>query len=61
MKYMSKENDGEGGHIIQLSSIAGINTVPLVPIYCSAKHAVIAFTKCFGVSFSYLYFKIFNL
>lgn len=58
MKYMSKENNGEGGTIVQLASVAGITTIPLIPIYCSSKHAVIEFTRGFGVSFFCGYFKI---
>lgn len=48
MKYMDKSSGGNGGHIVNVSSIAGLFVVPEVPAYCVSKQAVVAMTRCFG-------------
>lgn len=52
INYMSKHTGGNGGHIIQISSLAGLRTIPLAPVYSSSKISVIQFTKCLGVGIS---------
>lgn len=46
---MSKSNNGTGGIIAGVSSFAGVDTLPDVPIYTATKHAVIGFMKAIGV------------
>ncbi|XP_055970201.1 15-hydroxyprostaglandin dehydrogenase [NAD(+)] [Sorex fumeus] len=43
--YMSKQNGGEGGVIINMSSIAGLMPVAQQPVYCASKHGVVGFTR----------------
>ncbi|XP_031195704.1 15-hydroxyprostaglandin dehydrogenase [NAD(+)] isoform X3 [Mastomys coucha] len=42
---MSKQNGGEGGIIINMSSIAGLMPVAQQPVYCASKHGIIGFTR----------------
>ncbi|XP_067004659.1 15-hydroxyprostaglandin dehydrogenase [NAD(+)] [Anabrus simplex] len=53
LKYMGKDNGGEGGIIINIASLASIDFYPTSPIYCATKHAVLALSKCFGMPFHY--------
>ncbi|TDF41360.1 SDR family oxidoreductase [Alteromonadaceae bacterium M269] len=41
-----------GGHIINISSVAGIHSAPLVAPYCAAKHGVIGLTKTAAVEYA---------
>lgn len=45
LDYMSKQNGGEGGIIINISSIAGLMPVAQQPVYCASKHGIIGFTR----------------
>lgn len=45
LDYMSKQNGGEGGIIINMSSIAGLMPVAQQPVYCASKHGIIGFTR----------------
>ncbi|XP_049808971.1 15-hydroxyprostaglandin dehydrogenase [NAD(+)]-like [Schistocerca nitens] len=47
-KYMGKQNGGAGGVVVNLSSVAGLDEVPQLPIYCGTKHAVSAMTRSYG-------------
>lgn len=42
---MSKQNGGEGGIIINMSSLAGLMPVAQQPVYCASKHGIIGFTR----------------
>lgn len=53
MKYMSKDKNGNGGHIVQIASIAGLNPFDMCPIYCASKFAIVGFSRSLGVSESY--------
>lgn len=44
-KYMDKNNGGNGGVVINVSSMAGILFVPFQPVYAAAKHGVIGYSK----------------
>ncbi|XP_037937245.1 fat body protein 2-like [Teleopsis dalmanni] len=48
MKYMSKENGGNGGIIMNMSSVVGLDPMFLIPVYASTKAGIIHFTRCFG-------------
>lgn len=51
MDNMSQEYGGNGGYIINISSVAGIDCSQFsTPIYNATKHAVTAFTRTLGVS-----------
>lgn len=43
--YMSRQNGGDGGVIINMSSMAGLMPVAQQPVYCATKHGVIGFTR----------------
>ncbi|XP_043917644.1 15-hydroxyprostaglandin dehydrogenase [NAD(+)] [Protopterus annectens] len=45
LQYMSKENDGQGGSIINMSSIAGLVPAAHQPVYSATKFGVIGFTR----------------
>ncbi|XP_060102501.1 15-hydroxyprostaglandin dehydrogenase [NAD(+)] [Heteronotia binoei] len=45
LDYMKTENGGNGGAIVNMSSLAGLIPVPSQPVYCASKHAVIGFTR----------------
>ncbi|KAM7142164.1 15-hydroxyprostaglandin dehydrogenase [NAD(+)] isoform 1-T1 [Molossus nigricans] len=45
LEYMSKQNGGEGGIIINMSSLAGLMPVAQQPVYCASKHGIIGFTR----------------
>ncbi|CAD1475082.1 unnamed protein product, partial [Heterotrigona itama] len=51
LKYMGKHNGGKGGTIVNISSIAGLDVYPTLPVYCSSKHAVLAFSRCLQENF----------
>lgn len=42
---MKKENSGNGGVIVNISSIAGLGPLPLAPIYTATKHGVVGFSR----------------
>lgn len=50
INYMSKENNGNGGVILNISSIVGLEPNLNPPIYTASKHAVLGFTRSLGVS-----------
>ncbi|XP_064611804.1 15-hydroxyprostaglandin dehydrogenase [NAD(+)]-like [Liolophura sinensis] len=43
--HMSKHRGGKGGIILNVSSMAGLMTTHLSPVYCATKHGVAAFTQ----------------
>lgn len=45
LDYMSKQNGGEGGIVINMSSLAGLMPVAQQPVYCASKHGIIGFTR----------------
>ncbi|XP_064617929.1 15-hydroxyprostaglandin dehydrogenase [NAD(+)]-like isoform X1 [Liolophura sinensis] len=51
MKFMNPET---GGVVVNMSSISGVNVthgqMPLIPVYSTAKAAVIAYTRCFALN-----------
>lgn len=46
---MSKENSGRGGVIINVSSLAGLNSTPWMPAYSASKHGIIGLNRSYGV------------
>lgn len=51
---MGRDTGGKGGVIINVSSVAGLQALPNYPIYSATKHAIVGFSRSFGVS--YLFF-----
>jgi len=47
---MSKEKGGHGGVIVNVSSVAGLNTTTWMPAYSAAKHGIVGLNRSFGVS-----------
>lgn len=50
MKHMGKNQGGNGGTIVNIASILGLNTIAGCPVYCGTKHAVVGLTKSYAVS-----------
>ncbi|XP_011181385.2 alcohol dehydrogenase [Zeugodacus cucurbitae] len=48
LPYMDKSSGGHGGVIVNISSVAGLETPGLFAIYTASKHGVTAFTRCMG-------------
>ncbi|XP_076753359.1 uncharacterized protein LOC143424884 [Xylocopa sonorina] len=46
MKYMDKQKGGKGGTLVNIASIVGFRIYSQVPVYCSSKHNVLAFSRC---------------
>ncbi|XP_043077876.1 15-hydroxyprostaglandin dehydrogenase [NAD(+)] [Puntigrus tetrazona] len=45
LEHMKKENGGNGGVIINVSSMAGLGPLPITPIYTATKHGVVGFSR----------------
>ncbi|XP_048770001.1 15-hydroxyprostaglandin dehydrogenase [NAD(+)]-like [Ostrea edulis] len=45
IEHMRKDKGGNGGTIINVSSVAGLVAIPFLPIYCATKSAIISYTK----------------
>ncbi|NWX29023.1 PGDH dehydrogenase, partial [Notiomystis cincta] len=50
LEYMRKGKGGDGGVIINISSLAGLMPAAFQPVYCATKHGVIGFTRSIAVS-----------
>ncbi|XP_049545984.1 alcohol dehydrogenase 1-like [Anopheles darlingi] len=46
---MSRSKGGKGGVIVNVASVAGLEPIPFLPIYCASKHGVVSFTRSLGV------------
>uniref|UniRef100_A0A671KKB1 15-hydroxyprostaglandin dehydrogenase [NAD(+)]-like n=1 Tax=Sinocyclocheilus anshuiensis TaxID=1608454 RepID=A0A671KKB1_9TELE len=45
LEHMKKENGGNGGVIVNISSMAGLGPLPMAPIYTATKHGVVGFSR----------------
>ncbi|KTG02673.1 hypothetical protein cypCar_00047038 [Cyprinus carpio] len=45
LEHMKKENGGNGGVIVNVSSMAGLGPFPMAPIYTATKHGVVGFSR----------------
>ncbi|XP_040274616.1 15-hydroxyprostaglandin dehydrogenase [NAD(+)] [Bufo bufo] len=45
LELMNKKNGGQGGVIINISSLAGLTPAAYQPVYSASKHGVIGFTR----------------
>lgn len=50
MHYLSKDNGGNGGVIINMASAAGLNPNPFSPVYCCSKAGIVQATRCYAIS-----------
>ncbi|KAG8222466.1 hypothetical protein J437_LFUL002201 [Ladona fulva] len=48
MKYMGKDNGGNGGIVINMSSVLGMKPYAGCPVYCATKYALLGLTRSFG-------------
>ncbi|CAL1292585.1 unnamed protein product [Larinioides sclopetarius] len=53
MKYMGKSKGGNGGVVINISSVTGFIPTAEVPAYTASKHGVIGLTRSLGLPFHY--------
>lgn len=61
IELMHKEkrpNNMDGGLIINIASLVGLNPWHLVPIYTASKHAIVGFSRAFSVSWLILYLMV---
>ncbi|KAL7733496.1 hypothetical protein ACLKA6_004966 [Drosophila palustris] len=48
LQYMSKENGGNGGLVVNMSSVVGLDPMFIIPVYGATKAGIINFTRCLG-------------
>lgn len=53
VNLMSREKGGNGGIIVNVSSVCGLDSVFAQPIYNATKHGIVGFTRSLGVSIIY--------
>ncbi|XP_038661701.1 15-hydroxyprostaglandin dehydrogenase [NAD(+)]-like isoform X2 [Scyliorhinus canicula] len=50
LDYMSRENGGKGGVIVNMSSLAGLFPAAHGPVYTATKHGVVGFTRAIAAT-----------
>lgn len=50
LDYMGKHKGGKGGTIVNIASTMALKIMTEIPIYCTTKHAVLAFSRCIQVT-----------
>ncbi|KPJ17681.1 15-hydroxyprostaglandin dehydrogenase [NAD+] [Papilio machaon] len=55
VKHMRKDEGGDGGTIVNISSTAGICKLNFLPIYCGSKGAVLHFSQSLAVCIPLMY------
>lgn len=51
LRYMGKDKGGNGGLIVNIASVCGVDVSQFcTPTYNATKHAVVAFSRTLGVS-----------
>ncbi|XP_042903101.1 15-hydroxyprostaglandin dehydrogenase [NAD(+)] isoform X1 [Parasteatoda tepidariorum] len=53
LQYLSLENGGLGGFIINTASVAGLSGCPVGPVYSATKYAVVGLTKSYGSDYHF--------
>ncbi|XP_034484171.1 fat body protein 2 [Drosophila innubila] len=48
LPYMSKESGGNGGLVVNMSSVVGLDPLFIIPVYGATKAGIINFTRCLG-------------
>lgn len=59
VNHMSQEHGGMGGMVVNISSIAGLDPIFLMPVYAASKEAIVGFTRAFSVRFELPYIQIY--
>ncbi|XP_017841315.1 alcohol dehydrogenase 1 [Drosophila busckii] len=54
LDYMDRTKGGQGGQIVNISSVAGLEPTAIMAIYSAAKHGVTAFTRALAHDFYFL-------
>ncbi|KAF8781906.1 15-hydroxyprostaglandin dehydrogenase [NAD(+)] like protein [Argiope bruennichi] len=52
-EHMDINKGGHGGHVINTSSEAGLDPMPLAPVYVGTKHAVVGYTRSIGAEYHF--------
>ena len=52
LRFMGKDRGGRGGVVVNMGSNVSLRPYVSVPIYTATKHAIVGFTRSYGVSFS---------
>ncbi|XP_015173889.1 PREDICTED: peroxisomal hydratase-dehydrogenase-epimerase-like [Polistes dominula] len=53
IQQMRRDLDGNGGVVVNVSSIAGLWSLPQLPVYSATKHAVVNFSRSFAQPYHY--------
>lgn len=53
IEQMQKDLGGKGGVIINVSSVAGLHSIPQFPVYSASKHAIVSFSRSFAQPYHY--------
>jgi hypothetical protein len=61
MRFMGKDKGGKGGTVVNIGSNTSMRPYVSAPIYSATKHAVLGFTRSFGVRVSIFYYNGFFL
>ncbi|KAK3857114.1 hypothetical protein Pcinc_036615 [Petrolisthes cinctipes] len=48
LERLGRNQNGSGGTVINISSVAGVKPVPFGPVYCATKYAIVGFTRAMG-------------
>ncbi|XP_023241657.1 15-hydroxyprostaglandin dehydrogenase [NAD(+)]-like [Centruroides sculpturatus] len=51
LKYMGKNNGGDGGAVVNVGSVFGLQPPGFSPVYSAVKAGVIALTRCHGFNY----------
>jgi len=57
-QYLSKDNGGRGGVVVNIASAAGLTGVPAEPVYAAAKHGVVGLSRSVAPLFEDLGIKV---
>lgn len=53
IEQMQRDLGGKGGVIVNISSVAGLHSIPQFPVYSATKHAVVSFSRSFAQPYHY--------
>ncbi|XP_069687845.1 15-hydroxyprostaglandin dehydrogenase [NAD(+)]-like [Periplaneta americana] len=51
LEYMGKDKGGNGGVVVNTSSLAGLIESPVMPVYCATKYGINGLTRSFGTEY----------
>lgn len=50
LRFMGKDRGGRGGAVVNMGSNVSLRPYVSLPIYTATKHAILGFTRSYGVS-----------